>query len=391
MPMWNFRQSNGSRPFRGMPWPSRREMLRFAGVAAVGAVVGWEGVCALGANATATQTLRTAAARVGLKYGSCSDVPFADAPKAYAPLFVEQCELYAPNMSWGTVSPKRDAPDPGREEVNLAFAHEHDLKLTGFHLLWYLRTPKWVDELESADAMRKAIADHVAAMGKHYGDRIYSWNVVNEALASKDGRPDNLRHVAVFEKLGTSVFDGIFRAAQAALPRAIRVYNDYGMDMDNRQHEAKRRALFGLLDEFKRNGTPIDAVGLQSHLRLDGAKFNEKAYRQFLRDIAARGLKILITELDVFDLEPAPDIATRDRDVADMYARFLAVALDEPAVTTVVTWGLSDKYTWLTPRYDPSYKRADGQPSRPLPFDEELNPKPAYDAILKAFQNAPSR
>lgn len=57
----------------------------------------------------------------------------------------------------------------------------------------------------------------------------------------------------------------------------------------------------------------------------------------------------------------------------------------------VVTWGLCDKYTWLTPKRGKHFSRADGQPSRPLPFDEALNPKPAYDAILTAFQNAPPR
>ena len=85
-------------------------------------------------------------------------------------------------------------------------------------------------------------------------------------------------------------------------------------------------------------GAPIDAVGLQSHLRLDGTKFSEKIYRQFLRDIAARGLKIFITELDVLDQKTAPDIATRDQLVADLYERLLTTALDEKAVNTVVTW-----------------------------------------------------
>ena len=92
----------------------------------------------------------------------------------------------------------------------------------------------------------------------------------------------------------------ITRSAQAALPKALRVYNDYALEMDNRDQETKRRALLGLIDAFQRNGTPIDAVGLQSHLRLDGTKFNEQVYRQFLRDIASRGIQILITELDVW-------------------------------------------------------------------------------------------
>lgn len=362
-----------------------------AGAAAVGMLIDRHGGHVLAADAPAAQTLRAAAARIGVKFGSDSDVQFAQAPKEYAALFCQQCDLYAPVLSWSAVTPNRGTDDPAHEEPNVAFAREHALPLTGFHLLWYVRTPKWVDQLESADEIRTAIAEHIAAMGRHYGERVYSWNVVNEALEVKDGQPDNLRRVPVFQKLGIGVFDHAFRAAQAALPNAIRVYNDYGLEMDNRDQEAKRQALLHLLDEFKRNRTPIDAVGLQSHLRLDGSKFNEKSYRQFLRDIASRGLKILITELDVFDLDPGPDLATRDRAVADMYTRFLTAALDEPAVTAVVTWGLCDKYTWLTPDRGKSFRRADGLPSRPLAFDEALHPKPTFQAILKALQTAPAR
>ena len=163
----------------GMSLQTRREWLGLAGAA----VVGGGGLRALAAGAAAKETLRVAAARIGVRYGSDSDMQFAHAPPEYAALFAEQCELYAPNLSWATVTPNRGGADPLREESNVAFAAEHGLKLTGFHLLWHLRTPKWVEELTSADEMRTAIADHIAAMGRHYGDRVYSWNVANESLS----------------------------------------------------------------------------------------------------------------------------------------------------------------------------------------------------------------
>lgn len=78
---------------------------------------------------------------------------------------------------------------------------------------------------------------------------------------------------------------------------------------------------------------------------------------------------------------------SRDAGVADVYARFLSVALLEPAVKVVLSFGLSDRYTWL----HEDFPRRDGAPRRPLPFDEDLQPKPAYDAILQAFQDAPTR
>jgi endo-1,4-beta-xylanase len=62
----------------------------------------------------------------------------------------------------------------------------------------------------------------------------------------------------------------------------------------------------------------------------------------------------------------------------------MATALAEPALKVVITWGLSDRYSWFNV-WDAAPKRADGRPARPLPFDEAFMPKPAYDALRRAF------
>ena len=49
----------------------------------------------------------------------------------------------------------------------------------------------------------------------------------------------------------------------------------------------------------------------------------------------------------------------------------------------VLTWGLSDRYSWLS-NY-PDYKWPDGQLSRGLPFDGDLKPKPMRQAMAQAF------
>ncbi len=70
------------------------------------------------------------------------------------------------------------------------------------------------------------------------------------------------------------------------------------------------------------------------------------------------------------------------REVAETYRRYLEVALDEPAVVSLVTVGLSDRYTWL----QEDYPREDGAPRRPLPFDEELRPKPSLSALASSLE-----
>jgi endo-1,4-beta-xylanase len=73
--------------------------------------------------------------------------------------------------------------------------------------------------------------------------------------------------------------------------------------------------------------------------------------------------------------------------VAGIYHRYLDVALEEPAVKAVVSFGLSDRYTWL----QEDYPRDDGAPRRPLAFGDSLRAKPAYRAILRGLRRAPDR
>ncbi len=82
-----------------------------------------------------------------------------------------------------------------------------------------------------------------------------------------------------------------------------------------------------------------------------------------------------------------PNVTGRDRAVADDYRRYLSTALEEPAVASVITFGLSDRYTWL----QEDYPRQDGVPRRPLPFDSNMHPKPAFRALDTSLKQAPSR
>jgi endo-1,4-beta-xylanase len=53
----------------------------------------------------------------------------------------------------------------------------------------------------------------------------------------------------------------------------------------------------------------------------------------------------------------------------------------------VITFGLSDRYTWL----QEDFPRDDEAPRRPLPFDDKLRRKPAYDALHRRLASAAQR
>ena len=332
--------------------------------------------------------LKDLAAKRGIRYGSTDELNGQKPAEGYLELFAEQCALLAPNLS------SRSVWKPGRHDFSrfqpvLDFAREKRIRLTGAHLLWHLTYPDWM--VEAANAKQLAL-EHIRFMCRRFAGQVYSWNVLNEAIEPRYGRPDGLRDSPLFKQFGYELFDFAFHGAREADPNALLVYNDYSMELDTPEHEARRRALLGLLDGFKKRNLPVEAIGLQTHLKLaEFGKFQPALYRRFLQEIAARGLRILITELDVLDVPAPAEIQPRDQAVADVYRKILDAALDERSVETLVTWGISDRYTWLTGRTKPDYARPDGLPGRPLPFDAEFKPKPAYWAIVGALEGAPKR
>ena len=116
------------------------------------------------------------------------------------------------------------------------------------------------------------------------------------------------------------------------------------------------------------------------------ADWDPALYRRFLREIAVRGLRIMITDMDVSDVAVVGDLAERDRRVAAMYRDVLSVALAEPSVVGLITSGISDRYSWLASTTDPKFCRLDGLPLRPLPLDDQFRAKPAFIAIAAALR-----
>ncbi len=338
-------------------------------------------------------SLKDVAAKVGITFGSDADNKMPEAPRPYAELFAAQCALLAPIISWRYVSPAPDRDDYSRAQPNVDFARQHGLKITGGHFLWYHSTPAWFNTITDPAQARKAARGHIETMLRVFRGQAWSWNVVNEALA-EDG-DGYLRKSVLLKNLGPDFIADAFGWAKAAAgddPVRL-VYNDFGFEYENRKGPDKRKLLLRLLDYFVAKKVPVDAIGLQSHLNTEG-RFDQARYREFLKEVSSRGFKIIISELDVLDHKLPADLAQRDQVVADTYRKFLEVALDEPAVKGLVTWGLSDRYSWynnLDFNKFADFGRADKLPSRPLPFDADFKPKPAFDVLVKALQNAPVR
>jgi endo-1,4-beta-xylanase len=339
------------------------------------------------------KSLRTIAAARGLLYGSYLDLGDLKAEPDYAAVAARECGvMVSSRMDWDHLAPTASHNEFSEVDADYGWAHARDMKFRGHALVWGERAPRWFDGLPSRAAAVAALESHVAATCRHFAGRMQSWDVVNEAILISSGRPDKLRPHVFLDKIGPDYLDIAFRTARANDPVARLVYNEFGVEFDLPDQLEKRQVLLDLIDGFKKRGTPIDAVGLQSHLSIaDMAHFNETGFSRFLGELAARGLEVMLTELDCIDKGAPSDIAARDAAVAGAYRHYLDVALTSPAITTVINWGLSDRNSWIISGGDPLARRDDGLRPRPLLFDTDLHPKPAYFAVADALRNAPPR
>ncbi len=369
-----------------------------AGAAAGIAATGTPGQADAAGAATGRPHLWRQADRRGIVFGS--SIATWQLDKGYSRLHAREAGLLftEDDLLWYQLKPGPDEPlNFGPGDQIIGFAEKHRQLVIAAHLAWDEGFGDgWTDDdlwgLDRRDAKR-LLYSVIRRQVKHYKGRVDGWIVANEVTDPEEADRHGFRtNVPWYQTIGPGYVAESFHIAKEHDPRALRIINEFGFETVNEygdRPEARRRAYLKAIDRLLDQGAPVQAVGIQGHLLADdfGRRFHERRYRAFLREIADRGLPILITELDVLDegLPKAP--RRRDRMVADVYRRYLDVTLDERAVKVVVAFGLTDRYTWL----DEDQPREDGAHRRPLAFDRRLRPKRAYVAISDAFRHAPDR
>ena len=282
-------------------------------------------------------------------------------------------------LKWEVVNPRPGVRDLSDFTTLVARFGPSGMRFRGHPLVWHEQLPSWLETAAPA-TLREHLHQHITwLVGVHRG-RIHSWDVVNEPLAH-DGQ--GLRASLWFHALGPGYIAEALRWARAADPHAQLVINDYGLEGDDSVSLLKRKSLLNLVRDLQQQGAPLDAIGLQAHLRASAQEPTFKSLPAFLAELRGLGLKIIITELDVNDHDLPSSVAERDRRIAQIYSDFLTVLVAEPGVEGIVQWGMSDRYTWL----NQLAPRRDQTSQRPLPFDHALQPKRAFAAICDVLSN----
>ncbi|PWW01129.1 endo-1,4-beta-xylanase [Paenibacillus cellulosilyticus] len=265
------------------------------------------------------------------------------------------------------------------------------MKMHGHVLVWHQQSPAWLNTTEDEQgatvplSRTEALANmqaHISGVMEHFGNKVISWDVVNEAMNDNPGNPADykasLRQSPWYQAIGDDYVEQAFLAARAVLDAHpdwdIKLYyNDYNDDNQN-----KATAIYNMVKDINdryaaaHNGKLlIDGIGMQAHYNINTNPDNVKLS---LEKFISLGVEISITELDItagsnYTLTDKQAVAQ-----AYLYAQLMKLYHEHAdSIARVTIWGMDDNTSW----------RAS---SNPLLFDKNLQAKPAYYGVIDPAQ-----
>jgi endo-1,4-beta-xylanase len=326
-------------------------------------------------DGTPAEPLRALAPTHGIAIGAAvAYEPIQDEGR-YRDVLRREFDVVTPEnaMKWDTIHPARRRYDFTQADRIVALARRNRMLVRGHNLVWHVQNPPWLDEALASASRHRAIAilrAHIDHVARHFRHDVAQWDVVNEPLSPTDG---TLRDSPWLRAIGPDYIPLAFVFAHRAAPHARLYLNEFGLEVAG----PKLDGMVALVASLQAARVPIDGVGFQSHvICLFGCEQALPELGTGLARVAALGVDVAITELDVALVEPATaqDLAEQ----AATYGTAVDACLAVPRCRTIVSWGFTDRHSWI----------ADLLPGigAALPFDADYRPKPAYWAIHDRLQ-----
>jgi endo-1,4-beta-xylanase len=367
--------------FSGSPITRRSAVLGLAGTAIASATATPTAAPAGGDFALELEpSLRSRSSKSGIKFGCAGAAPIVHPDPIMLEKMSTEANIFIPegHLKWEHTEPRQNEFDFAGPDSVVDYAARREMIMHGHTLVWYAAIPDWVSRLATAKDARTALERHIGTLVSRYRGRIWAWDVLNEPIEPKDGLANGYRNSIWFRLLGIEHVDLSFQLARAADPVTPLCLNEYGFEYTTAVSKRRRQDILALLRKLRERNTPVDIFGLQSHLDCHQT-FDRKELAAFLQSVVELGYRLMITELDVNDVQIRGNEAERDAAVERHVAEYLEIVFSVARPMSISTWGLTDRYTWMR-QY---YKRTDGRPLRPLPLDSDLNRKPMWATLAK--------
>jgi endo-1,4-beta-xylanase len=233
-----------------------------------------------------------------------------------------------------------------------------------------------------AAILDEKLKEYITAAATRYRGKVHGWDVVNElfadngAIRNNSNTPDGPGILVWSNYLGRDFGLKAFQYAAAADPNALLFINDYNLETS----AAKLDSLIAYVNEIKSKGAKVDGIGTQMHLNWNTPY---AGIEQMFKKLAATGLKIRISELDVRvnpgnlpSLKLTPEFASYQADMYHFVVSSYLRHIPEAQRAGIAVWGVSDQNSW----------RYNNGTDFPLLYDNNFAKKPAYAGFLQALK-----
>ncbi|MRN52169.1 endo-1,4-beta-xylanase [Paenibacillus monticola] len=261
------------------------------------------------------------------------------------------------------------------------------MQMHGHVLAWHQQSPAWMNTTTDADnntiplGREEALENlrtHITTVMEHFGDKVISWDVVNEAMNDNPSNPADwkaaLRQTPWASAIGTDYVEQAFLAAREELDAHpdwnIKLYyNDYNEDNQN-----KAQAIYSMVKEINDKYALthpgkllIDGVGMQGHYNINT---NPENVKLSLEKFISLGVEVSISELDLTAGSNSQISETQANAQGYLYAQLMNIFKAHAAnISRVTFWGQNDSTSWRASQ-------------NPLLFDSNLQAKPAYYGVI---------
>jgi endo-1,4-beta-xylanase len=271
--------------------------------------------------------------------------------------------------------------DAADDMVNKVLAE--GMLMHGHTLVWHSQSPDWLNKNANGNPLGREEAlenmrTHIKNVVEHFGNRVISWDVVNEAMNDNPTNPTNwraaLRKSPWYYAIGDDYVEQAFLAAREVLDEHpdwnIKLYyNDYNDDNQN-----KATSIYSMVKELNDKYAAehdgkllIDGIGMQAHYNLST---NPENVKLSLERFASLGVEVSVTELDIMAGSNRQLSEDQKKAQAYLYAQLFKIYKEHADdITRVTFWGMDDGTSW----------RSDNSP---LLFDKNLKAKAAYYAVI---------
>jgi endo-1,4-beta-xylanase len=318
-------------------------------------------------------------------------VDSTDLSGPHAQLLTKHFDSMTPgnDLKWSSVEATKGTFSYANGDALVGEAVCAEMKVRGQNLVWSTgeQTPSYAfgdgtNSTANQAVVTANIQEHIQNEVQHYSSQVYACDVVNEPL--DPSQADCLQHGPFYQVLVANYLDIAFKAAKQYAPPGTKLFiNEYSTTDPNRL-----ACLVKVVRELRERGVPVNAIGHEMHNQINYPTPESMADAIETVHDHFPDLEQQVTELDMSVYNAGDTISNYGNSIPSavlaeqgwLYKKYFDVFKRlRNKISAVTIWGMADDDTWLDSF---PVSRTD----YPLPFNMQLQAKPAYWGIVDPTQ-----